>query len=111
MSLGNSNIDPFFLHYYLREPDVIGWIANQAIGATLPNLNTSILRSLPIRFPLLPTQQKIAAVLSAYDDLIENNLRRIKILEDMAQDLYREWFVKYRSPGHERARFVDSPPR
>ncbi len=109
LNLGNSIIDPIYLHYYLREPDVIGLIANQAIGATLPNLNTSILRSVPIRFPHLPTQQKIAAVLSAYDDLIENNLRRIKILEEMAQNLYREWFVKFRFPGHEKARFVDSP--
>ena len=56
-----------------------------------------------------PTQRKIAAILSAYDDLIENNLRRIKILEEMAQNLYREWFVKFRFPGHQHARFTDSP--
>jgi len=109
LNLGDSIIDPIYLHYYLREPDVIAWITNQAIGATLPNLNTNILRSVPIRFPLLPTQRKIAAILSAYDDLIENNLRRIKILEEMAQNLYREWFVKFRFPGHEKTRFVDSP--
>ncbi len=54
-------------------------------------------------------QQKIAAILSAYDDLIENNLRRIKILEEMAQNLYREWFVKFRFPAHQQSRFVDSP--
>ena len=59
--------------------------------------------------PPLPTQRKIAAILSAYDDLIENNLRRIKILEEMAQNLYREWFVKFRFPGHQHARFTDSP--
>jgi type I restriction enzyme S subunit len=67
-------------------------------------------RNLPL--PLLPdisTQRKIAAILSAYDDLIENNLRRIKILEEMAQNLYREWFVKFRFPGYENAKFVDSP--
>jgi type I restriction enzyme S subunit len=56
----------------------------------------------------LPTQRKIAGILSAYDDLIENNLRRIKILEEMAQSLYREWFVHFRFPGHESAKFVDS---
>ena len=84
------------------------WITNQAVGATMPNLNTSILRSVPLRFPPLPTQRKIAAILSAYDDLIENNLQRIKILEEMAQNLYREWFVKFRFPGHEKARFADS---
>ncbi len=63
----------------------------------------------PLALPPLPTQRKIAAILSAYDDLIENNLRRIKILEEMAQNLYREWFVKFHFPGHEKARFVDSP--
>ncbi len=109
LSLGNSVIEPLFLHYYLRDAEVIGWIANQAVGATLPNLNTGILRSVPVRLPPLPVQRKIAAILSAYDDLIENNLRRIKILEEMAQNLYREWFVKFRFPGHEHSRFVDSP--
>ncbi len=62
-----------------------------------------------IGIPRLSTQQKIAAILSAYDDLIENNLRRIEILEEMAQALYREWFVHFRFPGHEKVRFVDSP--
>jgi type I restriction enzyme, S subunit len=67
-------------------------------------------RSLPLPpLPSLATQRKIAAILSAYDDLIENNLRRIKILEEMAQNLYREWFVKFRFPGHQHARFTDSP--
>jgi type I restriction enzyme, S subunit len=56
----------------------------------------------------LPTQRKIAAILSAYDELIENNTRRIQILEDMAQAIYREWFVHFRFPGHEGVRMVDS---
>ena len=63
----------------------------------------------PLSLPPLPVQRKIAAILSAYDDLIENNERRIKILEEMAQNLYREWFVDYRFPGHEKARYVESP--
>lgn len=108
VSLGDTAIDPMFLHFYLDQPSVIDWITNQAIGATLPNLNTSILRSVPIRFPPLPTQRKIAAILSAYDDLIEVNQRRIRILEEMAQSLYREWFVRFRFPGHESARWVES---
>jgi len=58
--------------------------------------------------PPLPSQRKIAAILSAYDDLIENNTHRIKILEEMAQLLYREWFVKLRFPGHEKVRMVES---
>jgi type I restriction enzyme S subunit len=62
-----------------------------------------------VRLPPLPTQKKIAALLSAYDDLIENNERRIRILEEMAQNLYREWFVKFRFPGHKKVKMVDSP--
>jgi type I restriction enzyme S subunit len=108
VSLGSSVIEPLFLHYYLRQEDVIGWVANQAIGATLPNLNTAILRSVPVRIPPLPVQHRIASILSAYDDLIENNQRRIKILEDMARSLYREWFVDFRFPGHESVQLVNS---
>ena len=63
----------------------------------------------PLSLPSLLTQRKIAGILSAYDDLIENNLRRIKILEEMAQNLYREWFVKFRFPGHQNARLLNSP--
>lgn len=73
----------------------------------MPNLNTSILRSVPVRLPPLATQRKIAAVLSAYDDLIENNTRRVRVLEDMARALYREWFVEYRFPGHEQVQWVE----
>lgn len=77
-------------------------------GAATPIINKSAFSDIEIEVPDLPTQRKIAGILSAYDDLIENNLRRIKILEEMAQSLYREWFVHFRFPGHEAARFVDS---
>jgi type I restriction enzyme S subunit len=97
-----------FLYYFLGQPRVIEWIFNQAIGATLPNLNTEIIRSIPILYPSLLTQRKIASILSAYDDLIENNTCRITILEEMAQSLYREWFVHFRFPGHEKKRLVES---
>jgi type I restriction enzyme S subunit len=109
ISLGNSVVNPKFLHYYLNQEDVIDWITKQAVGSTMPNLNTAILRSVPVTFPPLSSQSKIAVILSAYDNLIENNLRRIKILEEMAKNLYREWFVKFRFPGHQKARFIDSP--
>lgn len=108
ISLGDFVLNPTFLYYYLGEAKVIGWIYNQAIGATMPNLNTSIIRSIPITYPSLPVQRKIAAILSAYDDLIENNTRRIEILEEMARSLYREWFVNFRFPGHEQVKLVDS---
>ena len=109
VTLGDSVLDPKFLHYYLCQENVIAWVTLQAVGATMPNLNTSILRSVPITFPPLPTQRKITAILSVYDDLIENNLRRIKILEEMSQNLYHEWFVEFHFPGYKHARFIDSP--
>ena len=75
----------------------------------MPNLNTAILRSVPVKAPPLPVQRRIASVLSAYDELIEKNQRRIQILETMARALYREWFVEFRFPGHEKIPRVASP--
>jgi type I restriction enzyme S subunit len=109
LSLGNDVLDPLYLHYYLKQDDVVSWITNQAVGATMPNLNTGILRSVPVRFPPLPIQRRIAGILSVYDELIENSQRRIKILEAMARALYREWFVHFRFPGHESVPRVPSP--
>ena len=77
-------------------------------GAATPIINKSAFSEIELDLPDLPTQRKIAGILSAYDDLIENNLRRIKILEQMAQSLYREWFVHFRFPGHESATYKDS---
>ncbi len=108
VSFSESVLDSAFLYYYLGQQDVIAWIYNQAVGATMPNLNTTILRSIPVSYPSLSTQRKIASVLSAYDDLIENNARRIEILEEMAQNIYREWFVHFRFPGYEKVGMVES---
>ncbi len=102
--------DTGFLFYQLFDENVRRDIAAFAHGAAnQANVSPSQIESLNIQLPPLLVQRKIAAILSAYDGLIENNLRRIKILEEMAQNLYREWFVKFRFPGQERTRFVDSP--
>lgn len=77
-------------------------------GSATRFLTKGILDNLEFDLPLLVTQQKIVSILSAYDDLIENNYRRITILEEMARSLYREWFVKFRFPGHEEVKMVDS---
>jgi type I restriction enzyme S subunit len=82
---------------------------NTLIGSTVDRIPIAKFPDFPITIPSLPTQRIIAAILSAYDDLIENNLRRIKILEEMAQNLYREWFVKFRFPGYKHVRFIDTP--
>lgn len=99
--------DPFFVYYLLST--LAEEVKSVAGGAATPIVNKTTFENLQVDVPPLPVQRKIAAILSAYDDLIENNLRRIKILEEMAQNLYREWFVKFRFPGHQHTRFVDSP--
>lgn len=77
-------------------------------GATQDNLSLDKLLSFPVPTPPLPVQRRIAGILSAYDELIENNQRRIKILEEMARSLYREWFVHFRFPGHDKVKMVPS---
>jgi type I restriction enzyme S subunit len=78
-------------------------------GSSNPSLNRNHIHTIPVLWPSPPIQRRIAAILSAYDDLIENSQRRIKILEEMARRLYREWFVYFRFPGHEDCRLVQSP--
>tara|TARA_Y100001001_G_scaffold163970_1_gene194580 strand:+ start:373 stop:1605 length:1233 start_codon:yes stop_codon:yes gene_type:complete len=112
LSLGeNPRILPEYLHLYLSMPEVIGWIQNQAIGATMPNLNTQILKRVPLIFPEdFDAQKKIVAIVGAYDDLIENNKRRITLLENMAEEIYCEWFVRFRLPGWQQAEFEKGLP-
>ena len=105
----NPNCDSQYVGYVIESEEYKRFIQLNLGGAAQPNANAQVLTSFPISLPPLPTQRKIAAVLSAYDDLIENNTRRIKILEDMAQTLYQEWFVHFRFPGHENVLMVESP--
>jgi len=94
---------------YVVESDIYKqFIKTNLSGAAQPNANAQVLTSFPVLLPPLPTQRKIAAILSAYDDLIENNTRRIALLEHTAQLLYREWFVHFRFPGHESVPLVES---
>jgi len=103
-------VDSRYLAYLLLGDECQNRMISMSLGSTVAHLNMSDIRTLELPdLPPLPTQRKIASILTAYDDLIENNLRRIKILEEMAQNLYREWFVNFRFPGYEKVRFVDSP--
>jgi len=83
-------------------------VAGNLVGVAQQHFNIGVAKEMVINIPPLPTQHKIASILSAYDDLIENNTRRIAILEEMAQSLYREWFVHFRFPGYEKKRLVES---
>lgn len=102
---GETPLDTKFLKYCIQcNLDALLMLAG---GATMPNLTQDTIKSFTIPFP--GTRHKIASILSTYDDLIENNTRRIAILEEMAQAIYREWFVHFRFPGHENVKLVDSP--
>lgn len=83
---------------------------NNAYGAAIQNINTAVLRETEIPYPPFPIQKRIGEVLSAYDALIENNNRRIALLEESMRLLYREWFVRLRFPGHEHVRVVGGLP-
>ena len=97
-----------FLFYQTCSDDFQTRLKNFASGSAQPQIPIIDLKEVEIAVPPLPTQRKIAAVFSAYDDLIENNTRRIKILEEMASTIYREWFIEFRFPGHEQVEMVES---
>ena len=108
-----NNIDencPRFFAYYFKSKDFRKAMSNTAVGANIQNLNQGLLSNHIFYLPPLETQQKIAGILSAYDDLIENNRKQIKHLEEAAQKLYKEWFVKLNFPGHENVKIVDGVP-
>ena len=105
-----TKVEPSYLNYFLNGPQGQGLIHAKTNGATVPHLNMKDVRTMDLpEFPPLHVQQRIAGILSAYDELIENSQRRIKILESMARALYREWFVHFRFPGHENHPRVASP--
>lgn len=106
-----TQVHPRFLHYWLLGPDAQGPMAAQAGGATVPHLNVEDIRNLDVSgLPKNPRLQDFAVnALGSLDDLIENNRRRVEVLEEMARAIYREWFVHFRYPGHEDATLVDSP--
>lgn len=104
-------LDQSFL-FYLTKCDLIWKSAvNSMVGASgRQRADAKFLKRVLLEIPGLPTQRKIAAILAAYDDLIENNRRRIALLEKMAEELYREWFVRMRFPGHEQVKKVKGVP-
>ncbi|MBI4319047.1 MAG: restriction endonuclease subunit S [Chloroflexi bacterium] len=106
--LNRDQLHSGYLYAFLRSPLFMNQVEAFVIGSAQPNFGPSHLNRMLIPLPPFPVQRKIAAILSAYDDLIENNTRRIKILEEMAQAIYKEWFVNFRFPGHEEIKMVAS---
>lgn len=99
---------PEFFSYVFKTPLIRSVLSTQGNGANISNLNQDILNRLEVPLPSLKIQQRISYILSAYDDLIENNTRRIAILEEMARRIYEEWFVRFRFPGYEQVKMVES---
>jgi type I restriction enzyme S subunit len=108
LTVDNSKADAAFVYYALKSPLGQHEIHSRAITAGVPHINLSLFQQIRIPLPPVPIQQKIVAILSAYDELIENNHQRIQILEEMAQRIYREWFVDFRYPGRQDVPLVES---
>jgi type I restriction enzyme S subunit len=109
LTVDRSKADPLYLYYVFRSPTVVQTLCDLAIRTGVPHINLAILRAFEVDLPDLPTQRRIAAILGAYDDLIEVNRRRIAVLEEMARRLFEEWFVAFRFPGHDTTPLQDTP--
>ena len=102
-------VEPDYVYWYLTQPSVIERARSLAGGAAQPDLGHDAFKSISFTYPEPEVQRRIAGILSAYDELMENSQRRIRLLEATARALYREWFVYFRFPGHETHPRVASP--
>lgn len=107
----NDLVDNLYLYYYMKTEFIKQSMINSMIGATgRQRVNNDVFNDIEVEFPDIEIQKKIGQILSAYDDLIENNQKQIKLLEEAAQRLYKEWFVDFRFPGYENTKFIDGIP-
>lgn len=107
LTVALDKADPRFVYYFFRHPDTAQKIKNHGLTSGVPHINLGILKAFELPLPPLEKQRHIVSTLSGYDDLIENNRRRMALLEESARLLYREWFVHLHFPGHEHTRIVD----
>ena len=105
--LDEEKLNPDFANYYFNSKVGRGNVLSIVTGAAVFGIRGSDLSNLKIGFPSLDTQKRIASILSAYDDLIENNNQRIQLLEEMAEEIYQEWFVRFRFPNYKNTKFLD----
>lgn len=104
--------DNDFVYYFLKQSYIRNLAANSMTGASgRQRADLKFIKKIKFDLPSLPIQQKIASILSSYDRLIENNTRRIRLLEQMAENLYKEWFVRFRFPEHENVEMVNGLPK
>lgn len=108
--LDKTKVEPLYLFYFFASPEGRGKIRSIVTGTNVKGIRLTVLGTLSVTLPDLVAQRRIASILSAYDDLVENNVRRIKLLEQSARLLYDEWFARLRFPGHEHTRIVKGVP-
>jgi type I restriction enzyme S subunit len=104
----SDSLHPYFLAALFNSTWGRGSVGGVLVGVAQQHFNIAAARAMEVPLPPFPEQYKIAGILSAYDDLIENSIRRIKLLEEIARAIYREWFVDFRFPGHKGIRMVES---
>ena len=105
---GINGLKTDYLRYIIGSQSFTDYIKPIVTGVNVPHISAAQIKAFRFRLPPVEVQNKISGILSAYDDLIENNIRRIKTLEEIAQNLYREWFIKLRFPGYEKVKMVES---
>jgi type I restriction enzyme S subunit len=110
LTVDDTKVDRLFIYYYFSSRQAIERITNFTSSSGVPHINLTVLRNFGVPVPPLEIQRRIAFILSAYDDLIENNRRRIQLLEQAARLLYKEWFAHLRFPGHEHTKVRDGVP-
>lgn len=107
----DSSVDNLYLYYFMNTDFIKESMVRSMVGATgRQRVNNDVFSRLDVTFPNIEIQRRIAEILSTYDDLIENNRKQIKLLEEAAQRLYKEWFVDLRFPGHENTKITDGVP-
>lgn len=111
LTVNKELANPRYVYYVFRHPNTVQEIKSRSITSGVPHINLAILRDFNIALPPLHVQDAIVETLSPYDDLIENNRRRMALLEESARLLYREWFVRLRFPGYEHTHIADGVPR
>jgi type I restriction enzyme S subunit len=107
LRVNEVKVNPTFIYYYFSTKSMVKYINNIAIGSAVPGINLGLLKNLPVVLPPKNEQDCIAKSLDYFFDLIENNNQRIKLLENMAEEIYKEWFVRFRFPGYKEANFLD----
>lgn len=110
-NVDETKVLPLYMKYVLKSSYYYGFVNNHIGGSAQPGMNARVFGRFNIPNNTLPIQRRIASILSVYDNLIENNNRRIRLLEQMAENLYKEWFVRFRFPGHEKVEMENGLPK